>query len=176
MSEFTVTVFRFAFFIILWLFVIGVAGVLRRDIFGPRRGNRKARRARSKRSAAPAPTPSAAPRQSPLPPAAAPPGGGTSQAHPGAIRVIAGPLAGTSLMLAGAPVTFGRAPDNTIVIGDDFASSHHARISAQNGAWVLEDLGSTNGTIVDGRRIASPVRLRIGTEITIGHTTLETQS
>ncbi|MGO2862869.1 MAG: FHA domain-containing protein FhaB/FipA [Brevibacterium sp.] len=176
MSEFTVTVFRFAFFIILWLFVLGVAGVLRRDIFGARRGGRKSRRGRSKRSAAPAPTPAAAPRQSPPPPAAAPPGGGRSQAHPGAIRVIAGPLAGTSLMLSGAPVTFGRAPDNTIVISDDFASSHHARISAQNGAWVLEDLGSTNGTIVDGRRIDSPVRLRIGTEITIGHTTLETQS
>ena len=79
-------------------------------------------------------------------------------------------------MLSGAPVTFGRAPDNTIIINDDFASSHHARISAKNGAWMLEDLGSTNGTIVDGSRMTGPIRLAIGTRITIGHTTLETQS
>src|SRR5699024_9414045 len=97
-------------------------------------------------------------------------------AHPGTIAVTDGPLAGTSLMLSGAPVTFGRAPDNTIVIDDDFASSHHARISAQRGAWMLEDLGSTNGTIVDGSPMTGPVQLRTGTRITIGHTTLETRS
>nr|WP_216629635.1 FHA domain-containing protein [Brevibacterium renqingii] len=157
-----------AFFVLLWLFVFGVAGVLRRDIFGPRRG-RKSRRGGSKSAPAPASRPAPAPRQAP---AAAP----IAHAHPGTIRVTDGPLAGTSLMLSGAPVTFGRAPDNTIVINDDFASSHHARISAQNGAWLLEDLGSTNGTIVDGSPMTGPVRLRIGTRITIGHTTLETRS
>ena len=169
MSEFTVTVFRLAFFIILWLFVLGVAGVLRRDIFGPRktRAGRKSRRGGSK-SAQPAPSrPAPAPR-----PAAAP----VAHAHPGTIRITDGPLAGQTLMLSGAPVTFGRAPDNTIIINDDFASSHHARISAKNGAWMLEDLGSTNGTIVDGSRMTGPIQLAIGTRITIGHTTLETQS
>lgn len=166
MSEFTVTVFRLAFFVILWLFVLGVAGVLRRDIFGPRR-SRKSRRGGSRSAPAPASRPAPAPR-----PAAAP----IAHAHPGTIAVTDGPLAGTSLMLSGAPVTFGRAPDNTIVIDDDFASSHHARISAQRGAWMLEDLGSTNGTIVDGSPMTGPVQLRIGTRITIGHTTLETRS
>ncbi|MGC3020702.1 MULTISPECIES: FHA domain-containing protein FhaB/FipA [unclassified Brevibacterium] len=171
MSEFTVTVFRLAFFVILWLFVLGVAGVLRRDIFGPRRSRagRKSRRGGSKATAPPPARPAPAPRQAP---AAAP----VAHAHPGTIRITDGPLAGQSLMLSGAPVTFGRAPDNTIVINDDFASSHHARISAKNGAWLLEDLGSTNGTIVDGSRMTGPVRLSIGTRITIGHTTLETQS
>ncbi len=174
MSEFTVTVIRFAFFIILWLFVLGVAGVLKRDIFGAKRGPRKSRRkaGKSRPAAKGPPAPAAA---APAPPAAPPPRG-PDRAHPGSIRVTAGPLAGTSLILSGAPVTFGRAPDNTIVISDDFASSHHARIVAQNGAWVLEDLGSTNGTCADGSRITSPVSLSIGTQITIGHTTLETQS
>ncbi|MGW9004141.1 FHA domain-containing protein FhaB/FipA [Brevibacterium casei] len=171
MSEFTVTVFRFAFFVILWLFVFGVAGVLRRDIFGAKRGTRKPRKAKnsqdSARQSAPAPS-----RPAPQPrPTAAPP-----RANPGSIRVTAGPLAGTSLILSGAPVTFGRAPDNTIVIGDDFASSHHARIIARGGAWVLEDLSSTNGTFVDGSKITAPFDLGIGNQITIGHTTLETQS
>ncbi|GAA1858674.1 FHA domain-containing protein FhaB/FipA [Brevibacterium marinum] len=168
MSEFTVTVFRFAFFIILWLFVFGVAGVLKRDIFGAKKGSRKSRRGgKADRKAAPTPAPSR-----PAPAPAAP----RQQAHPGSVRVTAGPLAGTFVTLSGAPVTFGRAPDNTIVISDDFASSHHARIVAANGSWVLEDLGSTNGTIVDGSPIHSPISLRIGTQITIGHTTLETQS
>lgn len=171
MSEFTVTVFRFAFFVILWLFVFGVAGVLRRDIFGAKTRGRKSRKAKapkdSARQSAPAPSrPAQRPAPSPAPP----------RANPGSIRVTVGPLAGTSLILSGAPVTFGRAPDNTIVINDDFASSHHARIIARNGAWVLEDLSSTNGTFVDGSRITAPLDLGIGNQITIGHTTLETQS
>ncbi|HJE76462.1 MAG TPA: FHA domain-containing protein, partial [Brevibacterium epidermidis] len=109
MSEFTVTVFRLAFFIILWLFVLGVAGVLRRDIFGPRkaRAGRKSRRGGSKSAPTPPSRPAPAPR-----PAAAP----VAHAHPGTIRITDGPLAGQTLMLSGAPVTFGRAPDNTIII------------------------------------------------------------
>src|SRR5699024_809701 len=99
-----------------------------------------------------------------------------AHAHPGTIAVTDAPLAGTSLMLSVAPVTFGRAPDTTIVIDDDFAASHHARIAAQPGAWILEALGSPNGTIVARSPIAGPVQLRIGTRITIGHTTLETRS
>ncbi|MCM1013226.1 FHA domain-containing protein [Brevibacterium sp. XM4083] len=177
MSEFTVTVFRFAFFVILWLFVFGVAGVLRRDIFGARRGPRKAKKNKaargSSRQSAPAQNQQTQNQQAqpaPVPSRPAP------RANPGSIRVTAGPMAGTSLILSGAPVTFGRAPDNTIVIDDDFASSHHARIIARNGAWVLEDLSSTNGTFVDGSRITAPFDLGIGTQITIGHTTLETQS
>lgn len=171
MSEFTVTVFRFAFFVILWLFVFGVAGVLRRDIFGAKTRGRKSRKAKAPKDSArqPAPAPSR-PAQRPAPSPAPP------RANPGSIRVTVGPLAGTSLILSGAPVTFGRAPDNTIVINDDFASSHHARIIARNGAWVLEDLSSTNGTFVDGSRITAPLDLGIGNQITIGHTTLETQS
>ncbi|MGO0604364.1 MAG: FHA domain-containing protein FhaB/FipA [Brevibacterium sp.] len=169
MSEFTVTVFRLAFFVILWLFVLGVAGVLRRDIFGPRkaRAGKKSRRGGSQSAPPPPSRPAPAPR-----PAAGP----VAHAHPGTIRITDGPLAGQTLILSGAPVTFGRAPDNTIIINDDFASSHHARISAKNGAWMLEDLGSTNGTIVDGARMTGPIQLAIGNRITIGHTTLETQS
>lgn len=166
MSEFTVTVFRFALFILLWLFVLGVAGVLRRDIFGARRRKTRAGAGRGdRRGAAPVPAPAPAPVRRPA-----------EQAHPGAIRVVDGPLTGVSIVFSGAPVTFGRSPDNTIVITDDFASSHHARIVARDGSWVLEDLDSTNGTFVDGSRIGAPMRLGIGTRITIGHTTLETQS
>lgn len=181
MSEFTVTVFRFAFFVILWLFVFGVAGVLRRDIFGARRGPRKSKKSKaargSSRQSAPARNQQAQ-NQAQNRPAQQPPAPSrpVPRANPGSIRVTAGPLAGTSLILSGAPVTFGRAPDNTIVIGDDFASSHHARIIARNGAWVLEDLSSTNGTFVDGSKITAPFDLGIGNQITIGHTTLETQS
>lgn len=48
--------------------------------------------------------------------------------------------------------TVGRASDNTVVLPDAFISSHHAQVVRQNGRWFLTDLGSTNGSAVNGRR------------------------
>lgn len=58
-----------------------------------------------------------------------------------------------------APVTLGRAPDNTIVIADNTVSSHHARLFLQGTQWYVQDLGSTNGTFVNEQRVSQhPVR------------------
>ena len=75
---------------------------------------------------------------------------------------------GTYFSLVGS-VTFGRAEDNTIIISDRFASSHHARLRQQSGGelW-LEDLGSTNGTRLNGQDIPALTAVRIGDEIGIG--------
>jgi len=68
--------------------------------------------------------------------------------------------------------TIGRAPDNDLVIDDTFASQHHAKILATGDGFVLQDLESTNGTSVEGRRVSELVPLHDGVTITIGKATL----
>jgi pSer/pThr/pTyr-binding forkhead associated (FHA) protein len=71
------------------------------------------------------------------------------------------------------PTTIGRADDNEIALdGDEFASGHHARIESQrDGVWLI-DLGSTNGTFVNGERIDGRRRLRRGDVVQVGDTEL----
>jgi len=85
------------------------------------------------------------------------------------IRIERGPreLKGLKIPVAG-PVRIGRSPDSDVVISDDYISSAHARIVPSGENIVIEDLGSTNGTMVNGRRITAPVNLSPGDEIDIG--------
>ena len=69
-----------------------------------------------------------------------------------------------------AEFTAGR--QGTLVIGDEFASNHHARFTTAHGLWYVEDLGSTNGTWLNRRRIHAAQRLKKGDKIWIGHTTV----
>ncbi|MHB8858562.1 MAG: FHA domain-containing protein [Thermoleophilia bacterium] len=66
--------------------------------------------------------------------------------------------------------TIGRSPRSQIVLPDDFVSSTHARIFARKQFLFLEDLGSTNGTFIDGRRIEGELQIKPGQEIVIGDT------
>lgn len=68
------------------------------------------------------------------------------------------------------PVVVGRSPSSDIVIDEPFVSATHARFTLQGPALVLEDLGSTNGTLVNGHPIGQPVTLRDGDEVQIGDT------
>ena len=72
---------------------------------------------------------------------------------------------------SGAPIRIGRAPECELVLRDSRASRRHARLSARDGMLVLTDLGSTNGTRVNGHRV-SEVVLGAGDRITIGETVL----
>jgi pSer/pThr/pTyr-binding forkhead associated (FHA) protein len=80
---------------------------------------------------------------------------------------------GVSFDAGPVPVTVGRSNDNTIPLdGDEFASGHHARIESQrNGVWIL-DLGSTNGTFVNGERVDGRRQLHRGDLVQIGNTEL----
>ena len=60
--------------------------------------------------------------------------------------------------------------EGTLAIDDDFASSQHCRFHTVRGVWYVEDVGSTNGTALNGRRIHGPQLLRKRDKITIGHT------
>jgi hypothetical protein len=158
MNELSLTIIRVAFLAVLWLFVIAAIGVVRTDLLGgpsatTRRG--KARQAQAPRQG----RPSRAPR----------PGRGS----PRVLVVTAGGLKGTSIDLAQQQITLGRANDATLVLNDDYASSRHARIFPQDGQWIVEDLGSTNGTYLDRQKVTRPMPVPLGVPIRIGKTVLE---
>jgi pSer/pThr/pTyr-binding forkhead associated (FHA) protein len=67
----------------------------------------------------------------------------------------------------------GRAEACQIRLPDTYASSFHARIYSRDGSWYIEDLGSTNGTYLNQRRITAPAELRAGDKVKIGKTTLD---
>jgi len=79
---------------------------------------------------------------------------------------------GMIFQLVGLVTTIGRDPDNDVVLQDNQVSRRHAEIREQGGGYVLEDLGSSNGTTVNGQRIAAPWPLQPGDQIGIGSTTL----
>jgi hypothetical protein len=156
--EAAVFVLRAAVLVLLWGFVIAAVVAVRHDVFGTR--------PRATAPAGPAPPPTARPAKS---------GKAASgqRAAARALVVLDGPLAGSSVPLSGLPISIGRAPDCTIVLPDDFASSHHARLSPGRGGWQLEDTGSTNGTFYAGERVAAPVTVVPGQRIKVGGTQLE---
>ena len=157
MNELSLTIIRVAFLAVLWLFVIAAIGVVRTDLLGgpsttARRG--KARQAQAPRQGRPA----------------RPPRG---RGSPRILVVTAGALKGTSLDLSQQQITLGRANDATLVLNDDYASSRHARIFPQDGQWIVEDLGSTNGTYLDRQKVTRPTPVPVGVPIRIGKTVLE---
>lgn len=71
------------------------------------------------------------------------------------------------------PITsLGRAPTNTVALADDTASLEHALVTLRGGQWWLEDLGSRNGTTVNGTKIDQPVVVSAGDVIGIGRARL----
>jgi hypothetical protein len=67
----------------------------------------------------------------------------------------------------------GRASSCQIRPNDTYVSQMHAKISNRNGSWVVEDLGSTNGTYLNQRKVTVPTELSPGDRIRIGKTSLE---
>ena len=158
MPEFVLTVARFGFLILLWIFVFTVVGVIRRDLFAGVRS--KSNVASPRGVGAPA---------VPSPPAAKAKRGKAARQ----LVVTAGQLAGTRITLGEAPITIGRAEDSTLVITDDFASARHARLVPRDGNWFVEDVGSTNGTYLDRGKVSGLTPVPLGVPIRIGRTSLE---
>ena len=157
MPEFVLTVARFGFLILLWIFVFTVVGVIRRDLFAGVRSKSIVASPRGVGGAVPAGRPAKAKR-----------GKAARQ-----LVVTAGQLAGTRITLGEAQITIGRAEDSTLVITDDFASARHARLVPRDGQWFVEDLGSTNGTYLDRGKVSGPTPVPLGVPIRIGRTSLE---
>ncbi|MBD0423617.1 FHA domain-containing protein [Streptomyces sp. NPDC052309] len=167
MSELTLTVMRLGFLAVLWLFVIVAVQVIRSDLFGTRVTQRGSRRdaGRAQQQAARQAPPQQRQQQS---------GGRGRRNAPTKLVVTEGTLTGTTVALQGQTITLGRAHDSTIVLDDDYASSRHARIYPdRDGQWIVEDLGSTNGTYLDRSRLTSPTPISLGAPIRIGKTVIE---
>ena len=161
MNALTLTLIRLAFLAVLWLFVIAAVGVVRTDLFGTSTAASR-RQARKQKARARPPQPPRPPR-----------GGRPPRSAPQQLLVTAGTLAGTSLGLADQQITIGRANDATLVLNDDYASTRHARLFPQDGQWIVEDLGSTNGTYLDRQKVTRPTPVPVGVPIRIGKTVLE---
>ncbi|MCL1898788.1 MAG: FHA domain-containing protein [Micrococcales bacterium] len=158
----------------LWAMVLMAIWVLRRDVYGTtiaRRGIKNTKGKAAKAAAAPSapPRPPAnnlfdrRPVQQPSPDA------------PSRLVVTSGPMRGTSLPLGATGVVIGRSSSANLVLDDEYASSRHAQVVTRGGQWFLEDLGSTNGTMVGRDTISTPVALKTGSSFRIGQTTLEVQ-
>ena len=167
MSELTLTVMRLGFLAVLWLFVIVAVQVIRSDLFGTRVTQRGSRREAGRQQQAA--------RQQAAPPQQRQQSGGRQRRNaPTKLVVSEGTLTGTTVALQGQTITLGRAHDSTIVLDDDYASSRHARIYPdRDGQWIVEDLGSTNGTYLDRTRLTSPTPIPLGAPIRIGKTVIE---
>ena len=85
------------------------------------------------------------------------------------LKVIGGARQGLNVPLrAGEPLIIGRKRGD-LLLDDALVSSTHAQILPRDDSWVIQDLGSTNGTLVDGRLVREAT-LRPGAEISIGNT------
>jgi pSer/pThr/pTyr-binding forkhead associated (FHA) protein len=158
MNALTLTLIRLAFLAVLWLFVIAAVGVVRTDMFGQALSSRQQRRQQKAQRARPQRAQRA---------------GRAARGGPQRLLVTGGSLAGTSIGLTDQQITIGRANDATLVLSDDYASSRHARLFPQNGQWIVEDLGSTNGTYLDRQKVTQPTPVPAGVPIRIGKTVLE---
>ena len=159
MSEIALTVINVVYLALLWLFILSAVSVIRSDLFG--------------RTVRAADQPQPQELESPPPPAR------RAKRHRGEPRVFMisqGNQAGLSADLAGGVVMIGRGADCQLILDDDYVSTRHARVvSTPNGIYV-EDLGSTNGTYVNGQRITAPTTITFADTVRIGKTILKLES
>jgi hypothetical protein len=150
-ADFTVLVLKVAFLAILWLFIILIAVVVNADMLG-----RRQKKAPPAATARPAP---AQPRPKP---------DKKRRGQPWVLAIDSGLQAGDRLQLV-PEVHIGRSEGCELVLDDDYVSQTHARLNHRSdGVWILEDLGSTNGTFVNAERITVPTIVGVDDVIRIG--------
>lgn len=147
MSELALTLLRMGFLALLWIFIYAILRLMRQDL------NRVDSKYSSKSAVSP---------------------NDLSKTRSGAkvnkVVVITEDLEKEYELRDG--MSFGRSNEASVQIEDDYASSKHAQMRNDNGSWIYEDLGSTNGSWQDRKRISGPVRIKRGTTIKIGNTEL----
>jgi pSer/pThr/pTyr-binding forkhead associated (FHA) protein len=152
MSEIALTVIKVLFLALLWLFILSAVSVIRSDLFG--------------RTVPSSGQPDAQELESPPPP---PKRTKRPRGEPRVLVVTQGSQSG----LSDGVIMIGRGADCQIILDDDYVSTRHARVvSGENGIYV-EDLGSTNGSYVNGQRITAPTTITMSDTVRIGRTILK---
>lgn len=169
MSEAQLNILNYALLALLYLFFARVLWAVWSEVRGPRVGIQRpqpAAQAVTRDGTAPADRP----------PAAAPPKGRAKRGTPTRLVVLEPKVRkGAAYPIAG-EITLGRALTCSIGLPDDtFASQLHTRVFHRDGGVWVEDLGSTNGTHVNGGRISTATQLAVGDRVQIGSTIFEAQ-
>jgi pSer/pThr/pTyr-binding forkhead associated (FHA) protein len=155
MSEIALTVIKVLFLALLWLFILSAVSVIRSDLFG--RTIRASDQPQPQELESPPPPPKKSRRQ---------------RGDPRVLVITQGAQSGQSAELAAGVIMIGRGADCQVILDDDYVSTRHARVvGGENGIYV-EDLGSTNGTYVNGQRITAPTTITLADTVRIGKTIL----
>ena len=174
MSDLALFLVRTGFLAVLWIFIFSILSVIRADLFGQKVVTRVAEANAPVVVSAPV-IPAAPLNNAPEPGATMPvPNEDNDLAIlPSKLVLTAGPRKGQELRLDRREVTIGRADNADLVIKDEFASTHHAKLVLINGEWLLQDLNSTNGTFVNGKRVGTPVSVKANVPVQIGNSIFE---
>lgn len=159
MSELALFLVRTGFLVLLWIFIFSIISVIRTDLFGQKVVSRVAQANVPAVFSSPAVTAT-----------------GTTQSpelKATKLVVTAGDKVGTEIALAGRQLTIGRAGDSDLIVDDEYASTHHAKLVFINGDWLIQDLDSTNGTFLDGQKVGTPLPVAMNTQVRVGQTTFE---
>ncbi|MFM1973004.1 MAG: hypothetical protein RLZZ345_88 [Actinomycetota bacterium] len=167
MSELALFIVRIAFLVVLWIFLFSILSVIRADLFGQKVFSRVAEANSPQRVSTPVIP--AAPSNQPTDALMSEPTGVNATK----LVITDGERAGYSLKLDRREITIGRADNSDLVISDEYASTHHAKLVLINNDWLLQDLNSTNGTYLDGSRIGTPAPVKLNTPMRIGKTVFE---
>ncbi len=153
MSDLVVLALKLLFLALLWLFVLFVGNVIRTDMFGRKLATNEAGELRpvnelkkqKRRAAKPA------------------------KKLPSQLRITRGKQEGLTVPL-GEVVKIGRAADCQLILEDDYVSTRHAQIVRTDTGYVVEDLGSTNGSYVNNERVTAPTPFGTTDTLRIGRT------
>ena len=159
MSEIALTVIKVLFLALLWLFILSAVSVIRSDLFG--------------KTVASPDQPRRQELESPPPPARK---SRRSRGEPRIVTITGGNQAGMSADLTGGVVLIGRGAECQLILDDDYVSTRHARIVAGESGIYVEDLGSTNGTYVNGQRITAPTSVSLADTVRIGKTVMKLET
>jgi hypothetical protein len=158
-SELALFLVRTGFLVLLWIFIFSIISVIRADLFGQKVVSKVA--------------------SANLPNAFVPASGSNpANAKPfeqkaTKIVVTAGEKIGTEIALSGRQLTIGRAGDSDLIVDDEYTSTHHAKLVFINGEWLIQDLDSTNGTFLDGKKVATTTVVPLNTQVRVGQTSFE---